>query len=79
MERRTLQREKVYISDQEVWQPKLLLAIETALRLPCEMLKWLPDPVLAEDGDHFKKYNEVIISHFSEFRRECTCFVIYFT
>ena len=49
------------------------------LRLPCEMLKWLPDPVLAEDGDHFKKYNEVIISHFSEFRRECTCFVIYFT
>ena len=29
-------------------------------RLPCEMLKWLRDPVLAEDGDHFKKYNEVL-------------------
>ncbi len=38
-------------------------------KLPCEMLKWLPDPLLAEDGDRFKKYNEVIISisYFSKF------------
>jgi hypothetical protein len=46
-------------------------------RLPCEMLKWLPDPVLAEDGDHFMKYNEVIISisYFSKFE-ELTHFFI---
>lgn len=33
-------------------------------------LKWLPDPVLADDRDPFKKYIEVtiLISHFSEFR-----------
>ena len=38
--------------------------------LTCEMLKWLPDPILAEDSDHFKKYNEVTISfsHFNEFK-----------
>lgn len=28
-------------------------------RLPSEMLMWLPDPVLAEGGEHFKKYDEV--------------------
>ena len=39
-------------------------------KMPSEMLKWLPDPVLAEDRDHFKKCNEVtiLISNFSEFK-----------
>ncbi len=41
------------------------------------MLKWLPDPLLAEDGDHFGKYNEVIISisYFGKFE-ELTNFFI---
>ena len=38
-------------------------------KMPSEMLKWLPDPVLAEDRDHFKKYEvTILISNFSEFK-----------
>ena len=49
-----------------------------ATKMPSEMLKWLPDLVLAEDRDHFKKYNEVtiLISNFNEFKATLLLFLI---
>ena len=33
----------------------------SATRLPYNDLKWLPDPVLADDGEHYLPYSEVKI------------------
>ena len=69
MERRTPQGEEVR---KYTFQIKTCNDKKCCLpsKMPSEMLKWLPDPVLAEDRDHFKKCNEVtiLISNFSEFK-----------